>query len=154
MHLLTCQKFFFLILCRWASERMLQRAQRSWPCWRPILTEVPRTTRSSIGSLPAPRTSLSLIQIQVRAKVEKTHLLCKGKYHRTADLLFDSFGFSCFVVLKLSDLLVRTNPNQWNRRSAVQWYFPLRSNKCTLAKVMNVVLTLRACLMVIFEEAI
>ena len=32
---------------------------------------------------------------------EKTHLLCKGKYHCTADLLFDWFGFSCFVQLKL-----------------------------------------------------
>ena len=32
---------------------------------------------------------------------ENTHLLCKGKYHCTADLLFDWFGFSCFVELKL-----------------------------------------------------
>ena len=32
---------------------------------------------------------------------ENTHLLRKGKYHCTADLLFDWFGFSCFVELKL-----------------------------------------------------
>ena len=32
---------------------------------------------------------------------ENTHLLRKGKSHCTADLLFDWFGFSCFVELKL-----------------------------------------------------
>ena len=32
---------------------------------------------------------------------ENTHLLRKGKYHCTADFLFDWFGFSCFVELKL-----------------------------------------------------
>ena len=32
---------------------------------------------------------------------ENTHLLRKGKYHCMADLLFDWFGFSCFVELKL-----------------------------------------------------
>ena len=59
---------------------------------------------------------------------ENTDLLCKGKYQCMADFLFDSFGFSCFVVFKRStDLLVWPNPNQSNKRSAVQWYFPLRS---------------------------
>ena len=44
---------------------------------------------------------------------ENTHLLRKGKYHCTADLLFDWFGFSCFVELKLqTDLLVWPNPNR------------------------------------------
>ena len=33
-----------------------------------------------------------------RDEAENTHLLRKGKYHCTADLLFDWFGFSCFVV--------------------------------------------------------
>ena len=37
----------------------------------------------------------------VRMQPENTHLLCKGKYHCTADLLFDWFGFSCFVEFKL-----------------------------------------------------
>ena len=32
---------------------------------------------------------------------ENTHLLHKGKYHYTADLLFDWFGFSCFVEFEL-----------------------------------------------------
>ena len=32
---------------------------------------------------------------------ENTRLLRKGKYHCTADLLFDWFRFSCFVELKL-----------------------------------------------------
>ena len=34
-------------------------------------------------------------------KAENTHLLRKGKYHCMADHLFDWFGFSCFVELKL-----------------------------------------------------
>ena len=41
---------------------------------------------------------------------KKSHLL--RKYYCTIDLLFDWFGFSGFVVLKLStDLLVWPNPN-------------------------------------------
>ena len=36
-----------------------------------------------------------------RGRAENTHLLCKEKYHCTADLLFDWLGFSCFVELKL-----------------------------------------------------
>ena len=37
------------------------------------------------------------------------------------------FWFSCFAYVKLaSALLVWLNPNQSNRRSAKQWYFPLR----------------------------
>ena len=36
----------------------------------------------------------------VMVKSENTHLLRKGKYHCMADL-FDWFGFSCFVELKL-----------------------------------------------------
>ena len=34
-------------------------------------------------------------------KTEKTHLLHKGKYHCTADLLFVLFGFSCFAYAEL-----------------------------------------------------
>ena len=59
---------------------------------------------------------------------ENTHWLLKGKYHCTADLLFDWCRFSCFVELKLkTDLLVLPNPNRSNRRSAIEWYFPLWS---------------------------
>ena len=55
------------------------------------------------------------------------HLHCKGKYHCTADLLFDWLEFSYFGYVELdSDLQVWSNPNQSNR-SVVQWYFPLRS---------------------------
>ena len=43
---------------------------------------------------------------------------------RTADL-FIFFGFSCFAYVELvTYLLVWSNPNQSNRRSAVQIYFP------------------------------
>ena len=45
----------------------------------------------------------------------------KGKYHLSANLLFIGFVFNCFARASL----VWLNPNQSNRRSAVQWYFPL-----------------------------
>ena len=52
---------------------------------------------------------------------ENTHLLRKGKYQCTADLLFDKFGLSCFANAELDkDLQVWLNPNQSNKRSAVQ----------------------------------
>ena len=45
-----------------------------------------------------------------------------------ADLLFDWIGFSGFAYVKLDrDLQVWLNPNQSNRRYAVQLYFPLQS---------------------------
>ena len=44
---------------------------------------------------------LSGMSVTPVTKAENTHLLRKGKYHCTADLLFDWFGFSCFVELKL-----------------------------------------------------
>ena len=56
------------------------------------------------------------------------NLLYKGKDHLMADPLFYSFGFSCFVMFKLSTiLLVWLNPSQSNWRLAVQWLFPLQS---------------------------
>ena len=49
------------------------------------------------------------------------HQGLEGKYHCTADLLFILFGFSCFGYVELaSALLVLSNANQSNRRSAVQ----------------------------------
>ena len=42
---------------------------------------------------------------------ESTHLLCKGKYHCTADLMFDLLGFSCFAHVESdADLQVLSNP--------------------------------------------
>ena len=38
---------------------------------------------------------------RLQPKPDNTHLLRKGKCRCTADLLFDWFGFSCFVELKL-----------------------------------------------------
>ena len=47
--------------------------------------------------------------------------LFKGKYYCTANLLFILFGLSCFANVELaSALLVSLNPNQSNKRSAVQ----------------------------------
>ena len=67
----------------------------------------------------------SLIMIKlVLCKItsESTHLLCNGKYHYhyqvSADLLFNWFAFSSFLMFKFStDLLAWLNPS---RRSTVQ----------------------------------
>ena len=49
-----------------------------------------------------------------------------NREHCTADLPFILFAFSCFAYAGCRTvLLVRLNPNQSRRRSAVQWYFPL-----------------------------
>ena len=38
------------------------------------------------------------------------------------------FGFDCFTCVELeTDLLVWSNPNQSNKRSVIQGYFPIRS---------------------------
>ena len=59
---------------------------------------------------------------------ENTHLLCKGKYHCMTDPLFDWLGFGQTSKSVCSfNSTKQLNPNQSNRRSAVQWYFPLRS---------------------------
>ena len=62
-------------------------------------------------------------QIQLKLWSENTNLP-----HCTADLQFDWLGFSWFDCVELDrDLQVWLNPNQSNRRSAVQWYFPFQS---------------------------
>ena len=61
---------------------------------------------------------------------ENTHLLFKGKYHCMDNLLFVLFGFSCFAHDEsVTYLLVWLNPNQSNKRSAVQCYFQLQSKQ-------------------------
>ena len=67
--------------------------------------------------------------LEMTLLLENTRLLCKGKYDCMADLLFDRLGFG--QTSKSVDSFNSTkqlNPNQSNRRSAVQWYFPLQSN--------------------------
>ena len=50
----------------------------------------------------------------------------RRKYHCTVDLLFDWFGISCMTTDNFLLLFAKqTNPDQSNRRSTVQWYFPL-----------------------------
>ena len=60
-----------------------------------------RTTLQSEGKREAPLNQLHGSNLQLLPKPENNHLLCKGKYHCSADLLFDWFGFSRFVELKL-----------------------------------------------------
>ena len=49
-------------------------------------------------------------------KAENTHILRKGKYQCTAGLMFNLLTYNELT----TDLLVWSNPNQSNRRSAVQ----------------------------------
>ena len=66
--------------------------------------------------------------VQCHVQRTFTHFVRGGKYHCMADLLFVLFGFSCFAYTELETyLLVWLNPNQSNRTSACQWYFPLIS---------------------------
>ena len=59
-------------------------------------------------------------------QVDNTHLLCKVIYHCMADLLFDRLGFGLKSKSVYSfNSTKQLNPNQSNRRSAIQWYFPL-----------------------------
>ena len=55
----------------------------------------------------------------IRLATENTN--CKGRYHCTADLLCILFEFRCFAYVELASTLPAcSNPNQSNRRSAVQ----------------------------------
>jgi hypothetical protein len=70
--------------------------------------------------------------------------ILKGKDHCTIDLLFDWFGISCVTTDNFSFLFAKqTNPNQSNRRSMVQWYFPLLCSLeiTSMSLVENAVLT-------------
>ena len=67
--------------------------------------------------------------MSVSVAVDNIELLSKRKYH----LLFDQFGFSSFVTLKLStDVLVWLNPVQSNMRSSIQLYVPLKVSEYSL----------------------
>ena len=74
--------------------------------------------------------TLFIVRQWLQSSAENTHLLCKRKYHWTADLLFYLFYLSWFDYVKLStDLHVWSHPNQTNRRSAVlQWHFHLQKS--------------------------
>ena len=49
----------------------------------------------------------TIVSILFNTQAENTHLLCMGKYHCMADVLFCSSGFSCFAYVELArDLLV------------------------------------------------
>ena len=65
---------------------------------------------------------------------ENTHLLCKGKYQCTADLLFDWFGFSCFLnwnykqICLFGQILMGQTGGQPNSD-----IFPCEVSECSLA---------------------
>ena len=82
-------------------------------------------TQSSSNLVIAHQTSWAVKTINAP---ENTHLLCKWKNHCTADLLFDRLGVGQTSKSVYSfNSTKQLNPNQSNRTSAVQWYFPLRS---------------------------
>ena len=57
----------------------------------------------------------------MKTKSENTQLLCKGKYHCSADLLLDWFGFGLTSKsVESFNATKQLNPNQSNRRSAIQ----------------------------------
>ena len=86
----------------------------------------PRTQHPDVQSLV--QRSHGQRTLKKKKKKKNTHLLCKGKYHCMADLLFDLLVLSWFAYVALDrDLQVWSNPNQSNWRSTVQWYFALRS---------------------------
>ena len=59
-------------------------------------------------------------------QVTSIYYLNQGKYHFTSDLLFILFTFSYIADGKLKiALIVWSNPNKSNRRSAVHWNIPL-----------------------------
>ena len=59
---------------------------------------------------------------------KNSSLLHKGKYHCLTDQLFDCLGFNqtCKSLSNTTEAK-QLSPNQSNRRSAIQRYFPLRS---------------------------
>ena len=74
--------------------------------------------------LPLILTSYFMSQIS-KGKEENTNLLCKGKYHCSADLIIQSnlLGFGWFAYEEgTTDLLVCSNPNQSNRRRSAALY--------------------------------
>ena len=79
----------------------------------------------------------SLVCETLIVKPENTHLLCKGKYHCTADLLFDQLGFGqTSKSVHSFNSTKQLNPNQSNR-SAVQWYFLSQSKWVFSGKTLS-----------------
>ena len=104
------------------EENMLFSECTLWSSWIQTCE-----TGDQTYSDTSPGSQCSLIKSKLDP--ENTHLLRKGKYHCTADLLFDRLGFGQTSKSVYSfNSTKQLNPNQSNRRSAVQWYFPLQSN--------------------------
>ena len=59
-------------------------------------------------------------RVFVKIEPENTHLLCKGKHHCAADLMFYTFGFSCFACDELTTyLLAWLHANPSTRKSVI-----------------------------------
>jgi hypothetical protein len=62
-------------------------------------------------------------------------ILKGGKYHCTVDLLFDWFVLVCFANnKKILSAVIQLIPNQSNRRSTVQRYFPPTDTNISLGQ--------------------
>ena len=98
-----------------------------------FLTQDKNSTEGSFVRLL--QTNTSLEGIILYPKSETTSILCKGKYHCTADLLFDWLGFG-----QTSKSVVLIQQNSWIQTSQAggQPYSdipPYEVNECSLPKL-------------------
>ena len=104
------------------EKRLLIKNYIQGYVWFDWLDQLP--CRSNVDVVIRLKIECNRIRIRCSSKTENNHLLCKWKYYCMA-YLFDLFGVSCFAYVKWTTvLLVWLNPNQSNRRSAAQRFFP------------------------------
>ena len=132
---LWCTLYFFH-LSGWNETSSVTRRLLSI-LWPKLVSKTPKCSETSFGEKSQRFQKGDWYFLVVLSKwtsvrrlpwSENTNLLCKGKYHWTAGLLFDQLGFGQTSKSVYSfNSTKQLNPNQSNRRSAVQWYFPLWS---------------------------
>ena len=83
----------------------------------------------STGPLMMEATNLPFkTSIDTSVREHKLIYCTRGSIPEWLTSCFTCFGFSCFAHVELTTyLLVWSNPNQSDRGSAIQWYFPLQS---------------------------
>ncbi len=107
---------------KWKSwARVLQFAWE-WECIAPAFGRGTWASDRPPPPVPTLLNGFSSSPTKRQNKLERlSREYLRGLYHCTIDLLFDLF---CNKNKKLS-VVIQLIPNQSNRRSTVQWYFPL-----------------------------
>ena len=145
-----------LIICRAWSTSPSRCPLRSSPCrTRCPSTSCPKapsstvTLLSSLTSSLAPTSSDSWTSSSTRPRLSPTKFT-EGKmwnvvpYHLMENINREH-SLSCFACVEIDRYLqVWSNPNQSNRWSAVQWYFPLR-NKWVFSDITIEICFKRGC---------